>query len=55
VHLDDEAFAVQEPEDRRWEEKIPRGGRRIRCGGVAAGVSAAAKSQLGVEEVQRKD
>jgi hypothetical protein len=44
VHLEDEAFAVQEPEDRRWEEKVPRGGCRIRHGDIATGVSAAAES-----------
>jgi hypothetical protein len=42
--LEDEAFTVQEPEDRRWEAKIPRGSGRIRRGDVAADVSAAAKS-----------
>jgi hypothetical protein len=52
--LEDEAFAVQEPEDRQWEEKVPRGGRRIRCGDVAAGVSAAPKSQAGVEKSKAK-
>jgi hypothetical protein len=55
MHLEDEAFAVLEPEERRWEEKVPRGGCRIRRGDIAAGVSAVAKSQPGVEEVQGED
>jgi hypothetical protein len=55
VHLEDEALAVEELEDHRREEEVPRRSRRIRRGDIAAGVSAAAKSQLGVEEVQSKD
>jgi hypothetical protein len=55
MHLEDEAFAVKELEDRRWEENVPRGSHRIRRGDAAAGVSAAAKSQPGVEEVQGRD
>jgi hypothetical protein len=51
MHLEDEAFAVKELEDRRWEEKVSRGSHRIRHGDVAAGVSAAAKSQPRMEEV----
>jgi hypothetical protein len=50
--LEDEALAIEEPEDRRWEEEVPRGSRR---GNIAAGVSAAAKSQPGVEEIQSED
>jgi hypothetical protein len=53
--VEDEALAVEELEDRRWEEEVPRGSRRICRGDIAAGVSAAAKSQLGVEEVQSED
>jgi hypothetical protein len=53
--LEDEAFTVEEPEDRRWEEEVPRGSRRIRRGDITDGVSAAAKSQPGVEEVQSED
>jgi hypothetical protein len=49
--LEDEAFTIKEPEDRGREEEIPRGSRRIRHGDVAAGVSAAAKSQPRMEEV----
>jgi hypothetical protein len=41
--LEDEAVTVEELEDRRWEEEVPRGSRRIRRGDIAAGVSAAAK------------
>jgi hypothetical protein len=55
VHLEDEALAVEELEDRQWEEEVPQGSRWIRCGDITAGVSAAAKSQLGVEEVQSED
>jgi hypothetical protein len=55
MHLEDEALAVVELEDRRWEEEVPRGSHRIRCGDIAAGVSAAAKSQPVVEEVQSED
>jgi hypothetical protein len=55
VHLENEALAVEEPEVRRWEEEVPRGSRRIRRGDITAGVSTAAKSQLGVEEVQSED
>jgi hypothetical protein len=55
VHLENEALAIEEPEDWRWEEKAPRGSRRIRHRGIATGVSAAAKSQLGVEEVKSED
>jgi hypothetical protein len=40
--LENEAHAVERLEDRRWEEKVPRGSRRIRRGDIAAGVSAAA-------------
>jgi hypothetical protein len=35
--LEDEAFTVKEPEDRRWEEKVTRGGRQIRHGDITAG------------------
>jgi hypothetical protein len=53
--LEDEALIVEELEDRRWEEEVPRGSRRIRRGDITAGVSAAAKSQPGVEKVQSED
>jgi hypothetical protein len=53
--LENEALAVEELEDRRWEEKVPRGSRRIRRSDVAADVSAAAKSQPGVEEIESED
>jgi hypothetical protein len=52
--LEDEALAVEELEDRRWEEEVPRGSRRIRRGDIATGVSAAAKSQPGVEKSKAK-
>jgi hypothetical protein len=55
VHLEKEALAVEEHEDCQWEEEIPRGCRQIRCRDIAAGVSAAPKSQPGVEEVEGKD
>jgi hypothetical protein len=55
VHLEDEALAVEELEDHRWEEEVPRGSRRIRRGDIAAGVSAVAQFQLGVEEVRSED
>jgi hypothetical protein len=55
VHLENEANAVGELVDHRWEEKVSRGSRRIRRGDIAAGVSAAAKSQPGVEEVKSED
>jgi hypothetical protein len=53
--LEDEAFTTKEPEDRSWEEKVPRGSRWIRRRDVATGVSTAAKSQPRMEEVQGKD
>jgi hypothetical protein len=55
VHLENEALAVEEHEDCRWEEKVLRGSRRIRRRDIAAGVSVAAKSQPGVEEVESED
>jgi hypothetical protein len=48
--LENEALAVQELEDCRQEEEIPRGSRRIRRRVNAASVSLAAKSQQGVEK-----
>jgi hypothetical protein len=53
--LENEALTVEELEDRWWEEKVPRGSRRILRRDVAAGVSAAAKSQPGVEEIESED
>jgi hypothetical protein len=53
--LKNEAFAVQELEDHRREKEIPRGSRRIRPGIIAAGVSAAPKSQPRVEKVKGED
>jgi hypothetical protein len=50
--LENEVLAVQELEDSRREEEIPRGSRRIRRRDIAAGVSAAPKSHLGVEKVE---
>jgi hypothetical protein len=38
--LENEALAVEEHEDRRWEEKVPRGSRRIHRGDIAAGSAA---------------
>jgi hypothetical protein len=55
VHLENDALAIEDLEDRRWEEKVSRGGRRIRRGDIAAGVSAATKSESGVEEIQGQD
>jgi hypothetical protein len=55
VHLENEALAVQELEDCRWEEEILRGSRRIRCRVIAVGVSAAPKSQPRVEKVEGED
>jgi hypothetical protein len=45
VHLENEALAIEDLEGRRWEEKISRGGHQIYCGDIAAGVSAATKSE----------
>jgi hypothetical protein len=53
--LEDKALAVEELENRRWEEEVPRGSRQIRREDITAGVSAAAKSQPGVEEVKGED
>jgi hypothetical protein len=53
--LENEALTVQELEDYRREEEIPRGSRRIRQGIIAAGVSAAPKSQPRVEKVEGED
>jgi hypothetical protein len=55
MHLENEAFAVQKLEDCRREEEILRGSHRIRRKVIAAGVSAAPKSQPRVEEVEGKD
>jgi hypothetical protein len=52
--LENEALAVQELEDRRREEEIPRGSRRIRRRVNAASVSPASKSQQGVEKSKAK-
>jgi hypothetical protein len=53
--LEDEALSVEELEDRRWEEEVPRGSHRIRHGDIAASASAAAKSQPVVEQVKSED
>jgi hypothetical protein len=53
--LENEALAVEEHEDCWWEEKVPRGSRRIRRRDITAGVSATPKSQPGVEEVESED
>jgi hypothetical protein len=53
--LENEALAVVEHEDCRWDEEIPRGSRRICRRDIAAGVSAATKSQPGMEEVKSED
>jgi hypothetical protein len=50
-----EAFTVEDREGHRWEEEGPRRGRRICCGDIAAGVSAAARSKSRVEKVQGQD
>jgi hypothetical protein len=55
VHLENEALAVEELEDYRWEEKVPIGSRRICRRDIAAGVSAAPESQPGVEKVESED
>jgi hypothetical protein len=52
--LENEALAVQELEDCRREEEIPRGSRRIHRRVNAASVSPAAKSQQGVEKSKAK-
>jgi hypothetical protein len=52
MHLENEVLAVQELEDCRWVEEIPRGSRRIRRRDIAASVSAVPKSQPGVEKVK---
>jgi hypothetical protein len=53
--LENEALTVQELEDCRREEEVPRGSRLIRRRIIAAGVSAAPKSQPRVEEVEGED
>jgi hypothetical protein len=53
--LKNEALAIEDLEDHWWEEKVSRGGRRIRRGDITAGVSAVTKSQSGVEEIQGQD
>jgi hypothetical protein len=55
VHLENEALAIEDLEGRRWEEKISRGGRRIRRGDIAASVSAVTKSESRMEEIQGQD
>jgi hypothetical protein len=55
VQLENEALAIEDLEDSRWEEKVSRGGRRIRRGDIAAGVSAATKSESRMEEIQGQD
>jgi hypothetical protein len=41
--LENEDLAVEEHEDGRWEEEVPRGSRRIRRRDIAASISVAAK------------
>jgi hypothetical protein len=53
--LENEALAVQELDDCRQEKEIPRGSHRIRYRDITIGVSDAAKSQPGVEEVKSED
>jgi hypothetical protein len=53
--LENEALAVQDLEDCRREEEIPRGSRRIRRRVIATVVSASPKSQTRVEEVDDED
>jgi hypothetical protein len=53
--LENEALAVPELEDCRQEEEIPKGSHPIHRRDIAAGVSAAPKSQPGVEEVESED
>jgi hypothetical protein len=53
--LENEALTVQELEDCRREEEIPRGIPRIRRRVIATGVSAAPESQPRVEEVESED
>jgi hypothetical protein len=55
VYLENEALSVQELEDCRREEEIPRGSHRIRRRVISVGVSAAPKSQARVEEVEGED
>jgi hypothetical protein len=55
VHLENEDLTVQELEDCRREEEIPRGSRRIHRRVIAADVSARPKSQPRVEEVESED
>jgi hypothetical protein len=55
VYLENEAIAVQELEDCRREEAIPRGSRRICRRVITVGVSAALKSQPRVEKVEGED
>jgi hypothetical protein len=52
--LENEALTIQELEDRRREEEIPRGSRWIRRRVNAASVSPASKSQQGVEKSKAK-
>jgi hypothetical protein len=53
--LENETLTIQELEDRRREEEIPRGSRWIRRRVNAAGVSPASKSQQGMEKVEGQD
>jgi hypothetical protein len=55
MHLENEALAIEDLKGRRWKEKISRGGRRIRRGDIAAGVSVVTKSESRVEEIQGQD
>jgi hypothetical protein len=53
--LENEALTIEEHEDRRQEEEIPRGGCWIRRRVNTAGVSPAPESKQGVEEIQSED
>jgi hypothetical protein len=53
--LENEALTVQELEDNRREEEIPRGSRRIRRRVIATSVSATPKSQPRVEKLEGED
>jgi hypothetical protein len=55
VHLENEALAIEGPEDHWQEEEVSRGGRWICRGDFAAGVSAAAESESRMEEIQGQD
>jgi hypothetical protein len=55
VHLENEALAIEGPEDRRREEEVSRRGRWFCRGDITVGVSAAAESESRVEKIQGQD